>query len=194
MNTKSKLSLATLVYLAGITATANVAYGDVGRSDDMSPYIGASYGRVDVDSDEFDDDSDNSYTIYTGMDFGPIFGAELGYTNFGGTENEFFETETDGIQLSGLVHFVNTEYLDVYARAGLLFWESEIESDIGSNSNDGDEFFWAVGTDIYLVENAAIRLEYARYEVELEDDEAGIFSGGDTYNLNQISAGVKFSF
>lgn len=194
MNKKSKVTFAMLVYLAGTTAASEFAYADKGRNEGVHPYIGASYGRVDVDSDEFDDDSDTAYSFYGGVDLGPVFGVELGYVDFGGSENDFYSTDTDGVQLSGLVHFVNTDYLDVYARAGVLDWDTSVDTALGDASTDGTEMFWAVGTDIYLVQNAAIRIEYARYEVELEEDEAGFIAEGEEYNLNQISAGIKFTF
>lgn len=163
-------------------------------NEGISPYIGGSYGRIDVNNDDFGDDDDAAYSIYSGVKIGPIFAAQLGYVDFGGTNNDFFSTNTTGIELSGLAYVLNTEMVDVYLRGGLLFWDAELNSDSFNTDNDGNELFWGVGSDINLTENLSLRLEYARYNVEYEDDEFGPLADGTKYDLNHLNAGINFSF
>lgn len=174
-------------------ATAGIAYAGE-ANEGISPYIGGAYGRIDVNNDDFGDDDDATYSIYSGIKIGPVFAAQLGYVDFGGTDNDFFSSSTTGIELSGLAYVLNTEMIDLYLRGGLLFWDAELNSDSFSTDNDGDELFWGVGSDINLTDNLSIRLEYARYNVEYEDDEFGPLAGGTQYDLNHLNAGINYSF
>ena len=193
MNTILRTSIITA--LAASVCSNAVAYDDSkGRQDGIRAYAGGSYGRVDVDADQFEDDSDNSISIYTGVDIGKTFGIELGYVDLGETQNEFFTGETDGIELAGLVHLLNTEHFNLYAKGGAFKWDTSINTALGNASNDGTELFWAVGSDIYLTNLFALRVEYTRYEVELEDEEIGALASGSDFNINKLSIGAKFVF
>lgn len=193
MKTILRTSIVTAL-AAGVCSTALAYDNNKGRQDGIRAYAGGSYGRVDVNADQFEDDSDNSISIYTGVDIGKTFGIELGYVDLGKTQNEFFTGETDGIELAGLVHLLNTEYFNLYAKGGAFNWDTTINTALGNTSNDGTELFWAIGSDIYLTNLFALRVEYTRYEVELEDEEVGALASGSDFNLNKLSIGAKFVF
>lgn len=99
-----------------------------------------------------------------------------------------------GIELAGLVHRLNTEYFNLYAKSGAFKWNTSINTALGNTSNNGTERFWAVGSDIYLANLFALRVKYTRYEAELEDEEIGALASGSDFNINKLSIGVKFVF
>lgn len=192
---KTILRTSLLTALATGVCSSTLAYDNAkNRQDGIRPYVGGSYGRVDVNADQFEDDSDHAISIYTGVDIGKTFGIELGYVDLGETQNEFFTGTTDGLELAGLVHLLNTEYFNLYAKGGLFQWDTAINTPLGNASNDGNELFWAVGSDIYLTNLFALRIEYTRYDVELEDDEVGALASGSDFNLNKLSLGAKLTF
>lgn len=176
--------------LLGTASPLATAANDEG----ISPYIGGSYGRIDINNDDFGDDDDSTYSIYSGLKIGPIFAAQLGYVDFGGTSNDFFSTDTDGIELSGLARLLNTNAVDLYVRGGVLFWDAQLNSEAFSTDNDGEELFWGVGSDFHLTEDLSLRLEYTRYNVEYQDDEFGPIADGTDYNMNHLNAGINLSF
>lgn len=189
-NKKTAASIAYMVSALGLfLLTENVRSETI---DGPEPYIGGSYGYLSTESDDFEDD-DDAYSVFGGIRFHRFFAAELGYTKFADVDETVFSSETQGLTLSALGYFVETDVIDVYGKLGVLRWDSSVEVVGFDEEYDGVEGFYGLGADLTLNEYLTLRAEYSRFKVEIEEDEVGVFEGQD-FDLNYASVGIIFNF
>jgi Outer membrane protein beta-barrel domain len=149
-------------------------------------YLGVSVGQANIEVDDvtftgedFDAD-DTGYKLIAG--FRPLdwLGLEASYVNFGEPDDTLLgttvEVEGDGISAFA-VGFLATGPVDLFAKVGLLSWDSRI---VGFNE-DGTDLAYGVGAQFRLL-GLGVRAEYEIFDVEDIDD------------LNMISIGVTYTF
>ena len=140
-------------------------------------YIGAGIGNsffgaeAEIE-DQVKDISENStgYKFFGGFSTPTIFGIEGGYRNFGTVDTNIgdlqFESQTTGWDVYGMAHFEVLKILDLFAKAGVLFWSSEsklVGEILGEDS--GTDFSWGLGVGVSLGP-IGVRLEYENFRVE----------------------------
>jgi opacity protein-like surface antigen len=141
-------------------------------------YVGAGIGNTFYGSeftdieDQVNDISENStgYKFFAGFKSPSIFGIEGGYRNFGTVDTNIgdfkFESQTTGWDVYGMAHFEVLLILDLFAKAGVLFWSSEsklVEQVIGDES--GTAFSWGLGAGVSLGP-IGVRLEWENFHVK----------------------------
>ena len=138
-------------------------------------YIGAGIGNsfiateitdVEDQAQELDENA-TGYKFFAGLTTPTILGVEGGYRNFGTlsfAEYEF-ETKMTGWDVYGMGHFEILGLIDLFAKAGFVFWKTEsvfVESTFGET---GTDFAWGLGAGVGLGP-IGVRLEWENFVVE----------------------------
>lgn len=164
-----------------------IAHADTGL------FVGASFGSSHLDEDlsGFNVDTDaNAYRIVGGFQLGDYFGVEAGYHNFGDFSETIdfggFSTRTelaaDGWTLGGTLGLPLNEQISLYGRAGVFFWDADVEIDGFSIDVPSDENpYYGGGAKVDLTSNLSLVGDWTRYEL-------------DTTESDVISVGFEFRF
>ena len=151
-------------------------------------YLGGSVGQANLKIDDISngvstadfDADDMGYKFIAG--FRPLdwLGLEAAYVNFGKPEDtvlgQKLKAEGDGISAFA-VGFLPTGPVDLFAKVGLISWDSKIS---GSFNDDGTDLAYGVGAQ-FRVLSLSIRAEYEKFDVSDVD-------------LDMISVGVTYTF
>jgi opacity protein-like surface antigen len=151
-------------------------------------YLGGSIGQANLKIDDLTDgvstqdfDADDmAFKLIAGMRPLDWLGIEAAYVNFGEPEDTVLGTklkaEGDGISAFA-VGFLPAGPIDVYAKLGLISWDSKIS---GTFDDDGTDLAYGVGAQ-FRVLGLSIRAEYEKFEVSDID-------------LDMISVGLTYTF
>ena len=141
----------------------------------QSFYIGAGigntfYGELKIEDDVKKlDENATGYKFFAGFSTPMIFAIEGGYRNFGTIEAKeldvSFESQTTGWDVYGMAHFEVLAILDLFAKAGMMFWKTEstiLEETFGKS---GSGFAWGLGAGVGLGP-IGVRLEWENFNIE----------------------------
>ncbi len=160
---------------------------------DIGPYLGASFGSSHLDQDfsglNIDTDA-NAYRIVGGFQFGDYFGIEGGYHNFGDFEETLdfggistrTELAADGWTLGGTLGLPLNEQFSLYGRAGVFFWDADVEIDgFSIDVPDDENPYYGGGAKVDVTPNLSLVGDWTRYEL-------------DTIDSDVISVGFEYRF
>lgn len=162
-------------------------------SADTGLYLGASIGSSHLDRDfrGFTLDTDaTAYRIVGGLQLSDSLGLEAGYHNFGdfaetidfGGLTSRTEFVADGWTLGGTLALPLSDQLSIFGRAGVFFWDAEVEVDGFSITVPDDENpYYGGGAKIEISPNLALIGDWTRYEL-------------DNIDSDVISIGFQFRF
>lgn len=155
-------------------------------------YVGAGIGNtffsteVEDALDEIEkiDENSTAWKIFGGFSGPKFIGVEGGYRNFGeissAVSDELFESGTSGWDFEA-VGRLEIAIVDIFAKAGVMFWSTE-GTLLGLSFDDsGTDFFWGLGAGVHLGPIGA-RLEWESVEVDSPD------------NLSMVSLSATFGF
>ena len=151
-------------------------------------YLGGSIGQANLKVDDLSngistadfDGDDMAWKLIAG--FRPLdwLGLEASYVNFGEPEDtvlgQKLKAEGDGISAFA-VGFLPTGPVDLFAKVGLISWDSKIS---GTFDDDGTDLAYGVGAQ-FRVLGLSIRAEYEKFDVSDVD-------------LDMISVGLTYTF
>jgi len=152
-------------------------------------YLGASVGQANLKIDDltnntFSDDDfsgdDMAYKLIAGIRPLDWLGVEAAYVNFGEPEDTVVGTKlkADGDGISAFaVGFLATGPVDLFAKVGLISWDSKIG---GSFDDDGTDLAYGAGAQ-FRVLGLSIRAEYEKFDISDVD-------------LDMVSVGVTYTF
>ena len=152
-------------------------------------YLGASVGQANLKIDDLtngtfnDDDFDADDTAFKLIaSIRPLdwLGVEAAYVNFGEPEDTVLgqKLKADGDGISAFaVGFLATGPVDLFAKAGLISWDSKIS---GSFDDDGTDLAYGAGAQ-FRVLGLSVRAEYEKFDISDVD-------------LDMISIGVTYTF
>lgn len=175
---KATLFAAALLTLAVLPAVAA----------DNGFYLGGSVGQVNLKiddvfgslaNDDFDSD-DTAFKLIAGIRPLDWLGVEAAYVNFGEPEDTVLgqKLKADGDGISAFaVGFLPTGPVDLFAKVGLIAWDSKIS---GTFDEDGSDLAYGVGAQ-FRVLSLSIRAEYEKFDISDVD-------------LDMISIGVTYTF
>jgi len=155
-------------------------------------YVGGSLGTafVETSSEELEgedlkiDKNNFAYKLFGGYRFTDFMSAEGGYRNLGQAENKVLgstlSTKTYGWDVAA-VGKLEIIMVNVFAKAGMFFWNTKSALDETSEEVNGNDFFWGLGAGVNLGVLEA-RIEWEKFEVK------------DPENLSMLSVGVTFGF
>jgi OOP family OmpA-OmpF porin len=152
-------------------------------------YLGASVGQANLKIDDLTDNTfadddfdadDTGYKLIAGIRPLDWFGVEAAYVNFGKPEDtvvgQKLKADGDGISAFA-VGFLATGPVDLFAKVGLISWDSKIS---GSFDDSGTDLAYGAGAQ-FRVLSLSIRAEYEKFDVSDAD-------------LDMISVGVTYTF
>ena len=157
----------------------------------QSLYIGGSVGSSfqktkpqEVGGEEFVFNKNGfAYKAYAGFRLAQFLGIEGGYRNLGKVKDTILDTEFES-NTKGFDVFatgtLNLATIDVFAKAGYFFWNTEVSTGEISIEDDDKDFAWGVG--------AALNLGNFKVRAEWEQ-----FNAGDMENLSMFTAGIAVS-
>lgn len=183
-------SAVTLISCSALMASPALAQPGSGYSDGPHAYIGANYGLFRARGGEFDDE-DDLLELNAGYFFNPHFGLEASATWFGEYGGSIASADVYGYGLAAVGRLPVTDTWSLYAKGGQFFWRADVTTEVGDTDFDGDDLFYALGTDIRLSEGLSLVIEYTRYEI---DTRASDFPGVDNTDLDTLKAGIRLRF
>jgi opacity protein-like surface antigen len=151
-------------------------------------YLGGSIGQANLKIDDltngistadFDAD-DTAFKLIAGMRPLDWLGLEAAYVNFGEPEDTVLgqKLKADGDGISAFaVGFLATGPVDLFAKVGLISWDSKIS---GSFDDSGTDLAYGAGAQ-FRVLGLSIRAEYEKFEISDVD-------------LDMISVGLTYTF
>ena len=152
-------------------------------------YLGASVGQANLkiddltngtlENDDFDAD-DMAFKLIAGIRPLDWLGVEAAYVNFGEPEDTVLgqKLKADGDGISAFaVGFLATGPVDLFAKVGLISWDSKIS---GSFDDDGTDLAYGAGAQ-FRVLGLSIRAEYEKFDISDVD-------------LDMVSVGVTYTF
>lgn len=159
--------------LAGFALTA------IHSSAQAAGYIGAAFGRSDVDVSGYDEAE--SWQLFGGARFSPYFAVEAAYTDLGqfdlkGASNTY--VEIDGVEITAVGMLPVSNYVTFFGEAGLFAWNLDATlfgSDFGSD--DGTDLTYGAGVKLRLVESLDLQFEYQHYEDISDADVDTLYAG-----------------
>ncbi len=148
--------------------------GMTGITQAQDFYIGAGIGNTFI-ATEFEDlenevqkldENATGYKFFAGLTTPTILGVEGGYRSLGTltVSNYEFETKTTGWDVYGMGHFEILGLIDLFAKAGMLFWKTESEFVGNSFGETGSDFAWGIGAGVGLGP-IGVRLEWENFQV-----------------------------
>lgn len=160
---------------------------------DTGLFVGASFGSSHLDEDfsGFSIDTDaNAYRIVGGFQFGDYLGLEAGYHNFGdfaetvdlGGFTSLTEVTADGWTLGGTLGLPLNEQFSLYGRAGVFFWDADVEVDgFSINVPEDENPYYGGGARVDVTSQLSLIGDWTRYEL-------------DTIESDVISVGFQYRF
>jgi hypothetical protein len=159
--------LRTLLFAAAVIAGPVVSLPALAQPEF---YLGAGYGRYDIDEDRFDEE-DTVWKAYAGFSFNQALGVELSWVDFNEAREAGTSLDTDGWGAAAVLSLPLSENFALYGKAGQFFWETDA-SGLGPGvriDRDGDDPFFGAGAKFRLNDLLDLRLEWERYDVAEAD-------------------------
>lgn len=153
-------------------------------------YAGANYGLVRARGDEFDDD-DDFFELNFGGFFNPYVGVEANAAYFGEYGGDLGNVDVEGYGIALVGRLPIHETWGIYAKVGQFWWDSDVETPVGSFSTDGNDTFYGVGTDIPLTEHLNLIVEYNRFAIDTRLDDVPALENPD---LDTFKVGLRLIF
>ncbi|MEW6999762.1 outer membrane beta-barrel protein [Colwelliaceae bacterium BS250] len=207
-------------HLVLIMALSTLTFQSNAEQTDSSFYVGASLGKSDYDTSNKDfndikvtfDEDGNSYKLFAGYQLNDYVAFELGYVDLGELDSETTASRTDPDGYTSKAKFNNSNQLDgytisvigsypitdtfnVFAKAGMYSWESEVDVMIDrsysnpelpsgitnrTHTDDDSDSFYGLGVS-YEFSILTIIAEYEVYEKENRD-------------IDLLSVGIRYHF
>jgi len=181
-----KLLMATIV----LALAATFAHAD----EKKGLYIGAGAGygsqELSVSTGNFKDNT-TSFKGFIGYRFMRFIGFEAAYVDFGkasdtldfggGTTTDVdLKTKGETAEITGTIPLGS--FLEIYGKAGYLWWNAKASDSSNSDSNSGNDVVYGGGAKIVFAKKAAVRLEYEQFDIK------------DTKKVYLVTAGIEWRF
>ncbi|MCU7975052.1 porin family protein [Shewanella sp. SW36] len=187
------LTLAAIISLASFSAYSHADNMSNSDAAENGIYVGANYGYLKVDGDDdFDDNSDVMQGL-VGYKFNKYLALEGSYINFGDYGNGLANAETDGYTAALKVMFPIVDRVELYAKAGQLWYSTDYKV-VGFSGNKDDEgVFAGAGVAFKVTDRFLINAEYTWYDAEINADNVANGANTET-DFKQASLGVEYRF
>lgn len=126
-------------------------------------------------------------------------GIEAAYIDFDEATSELLDVDASGKTLALILEAPLTQGFSLYAKGGQLWWDADARIRIGgltlSDSYNGDETFWGLGTKFRLADNLDLRVEYERFNFRISRDEIDVLQANDVdLDVDYASINLQFTF
>ncbi len=189
--------------LASVTLVALASTAQAANADGLYLGVGTGFSSLKNDdsdvgdfiesgSDDFDvDDDDNVYKAFVGYEYNRYFATEAFYADLGkvelkgnGVSNTDLESKAYGLSLVGKLPI--TDWFELFAKAGMAKWETDVDGHLGNASvdlddNDGIDPVYGAGAQLNF-HPLLLRAEYERYDFDSD------------YEVDSFTASVGWQF
>lgn len=176
-------------FLPGLAMATALCSFQVAAADNYEyPYTGVAGGSTEL-TDLCDglgsgcDDSATFYRVYSGARLLPFFGFEVGYSHTDDMGTSATNVRPRGIDLTTLFHVPMGNRLDLFAKAGAFFWDTEV----GDTDDQGSDLQVGAGIRFGITESISLRADYD-YLPEFGNSTIG------TEEMQRLSGAVEFHF
>ncbi|WP_138435997.1 outer membrane beta-barrel protein [Marinobacter shengliensis] len=192
MSYKASFACATVLSAAVMTAPAVWAQDQVSR-DNSGPYISGSYGGYKSHGGEFKDEND-LLGAALGYQFNEFFALEAEYIDFGKFGDDDVKAKLKGVGLSAVGRLPLTQSFGVYAKAGAFASAFDVDAFDESETYDEVNPFIGAGVDFRVTNSLTAFAEYARYNVDIDEDDFNgqITNNGPDFDTGRV--GLKYQF
>jgi OOP family OmpA-OmpF porin len=181
-----KLMMAALV----LALAATFAHAD----EKKGLYIGAGAGygsqELSVSTGNFQDNT-TAYKGFVGYRFMRFIGFEAAYVDFGNasdtldfgggtTTDVTLKTKGETAEITGTIPIGS--FLEIYGKAGYLWWNAKSDDSTNSDSNSGSDPVYGGGVKLIFAKKFGVRLEYEQFDIQ------------DTKKVYLITAGIEWRF
>jgi hypothetical protein len=170
--------------MRALAGTALLLIAGAAAAADNGIYIGGSIGQanVEVEDDIADFDSDDTgFKVIAGIRPLDFLGFELNYVDLGAPEEGGIEVDATGIDAFA-VGFLPLPLVDLFAKVGMVSWDSSISVDgVEVVDDSGEDLAYGVGAQARFG-SIAVRAEYEIFDID------------DTDDVNMVSLGVTWTF
>jgi OOP family OmpA-OmpF porin len=161
--------------------------------NDNGLYVGGNCGYLKVESeDDFGDNNDVVQGI-VGYRLNSFLALEGSYIDFGRYGSSAANAKTTGYTaaLKGTIPITQT--VEIFAKAGQLWHETDYNIATVSGSSDDKSLFAGAGVNFKVTDNFLLNAQYTWYDVDLEADDVSSDSKFET-DFNQASVGAEYRF
>lgn len=181
------------LFFAGLLL-ASPALAQPDQFDDSGFYLGAGYGLVSLESEDFDDDNDAAH-LFAGYQILPFLGVEAGYHDFGDYGNPVYRADIESYSLAVTGQIPISNAIAVIGRLGPMWTETQFNAGGFRVDADTEEVFIGAGLAFEVAEDIDLRLTYDWIDNDLDaNDLEGIGNGSFNSDLDMLSASIKFQF
>lgn len=188
--------VAALALAASASAFAQQAPTATPWRGDFWGYVGASAGESKFRTDcnrtitQFEcDTKDTGWKVYAGGKFNPIFGLEVGYTDFGRIKSSGGETDAWAVPISLTAGTPLGERFGVFGKVGGLYGRTDVSASLESLVETGHKSGWGwtygAGATFAITPALQLRADWDRYKLD--------FVGGRE-DVDMLSAGLQVRF
>lgn len=197
------LLFALVAGTAALTAAQAQAQAQDAQNFRPRAYVGVGGAVADHDysirgiSNVDSDGATVSAKVFGGYEFDPIWGAEIGYTDFSSSDFRFTQngipgrgsSEGYGVYVAGKgrwpLNAIINQPLEAFGKLGVAYSHRKLKSDIGPRFDDDDTGVYAgVGLQWNVHPQWALTAEYERYGRSKHiGAQADVFSFGARYNF-----------
>ncbi|WP_020210271.1 outer membrane beta-barrel protein [Gilvimarinus chinensis] len=158
--------------------------------------VGAGYGVTKMKDGDFDED-EAAKKAFALVKFNEYIGVEGAYIDFDEASNDVVTFDPSGASLALILEAPITKVFSLYAKGGQLWWDSDtrLNTDVANLEEefDGDDTFWGVGTKFQLAEHLDLRVEYERFNFDIERDEVNVLQS-EPLNMDVDYASVNLQY
>lgn len=150
-----------------------------------SVYVGGSLGRSNFKTPS---ETDTAWRLFGGYQLNRYFAAEVGYHDLGEVNFVQGDRNAKAWELVGVGMYPVANALSVYGKLGGYWAKSELHSSVvpsGDDTNTG--LTYGVGAQYDMMQNAAVRVEWQRY------DNVGGDTTGKT-DVDVLNVGLLWKF
>ena len=163
---------------------------------DFWGYFGASAGESKFRTDcnrtitQFEcDTKDTGFKVYAGGKLNPVFGMEIGYTDFGKIKASGGDVDAWAIPVSLTAGVPIGERFSAFGKLGGLYGRTDVSASLESLVESGDKSGWGwtygVGATFAITPTLQLRADWDRYKLD--------FVGGRD-DVDMLSAGLQVRF
>lgn len=160
--------------------------------------VGVSLGSANIEIDDSGvsfDSNDFGWKIFGVYMFNDNWGIEGGYIDFGNPDDSIniagfgsvnVEVDANGFELFGVGSIPVASNADVFAKAGVIFWDADISANVAGtgadDSDDGTDLALGVGGRWNVTDQFSLRGEWEWFDIDEAD------------SVWMLSVGVEFRF
>lgn len=189
--------------ILALIATAGIVGGASAQTIN-SPYVGVgavwSEHRYNLNNDVTSNDRKSDEwggKVYGGVQFNPMFGAEVGYTDFGKSNYSYnvagvpgrVEADASSFYLAGTARYPVAEKINVIGKLGVAHNKNDVEATGVAAGYNGDSsrnaVYASLGAEYAINEKVSLSLEYEHYGKN--DIDVGRRKGA-------VSLGARYNF